>query len=131
MPLTSLPLRSPLRDPDKGFTLIEVMVALVLLAITVAALMELFSSNLRTSKKASDYTEAIIIGTSEMEKALSGKIEPGTERIELKDYTVTREIRLLDTIEGIRIYEISVFVTWDNNNRYEIKSLRTVRKDEG
>jgi prepilin-type N-terminal cleavage/methylation domain-containing protein len=110
------------KNTDSGFTLIEVMVALTLLAITVAFLMELFQSE--------DYTQAIIIGTSEIEKALSTKLESGdaTENIDI--YKIERKIQLRSETEGFRVYEITVKVLWDNN-LYEISSIKTEEVEEG
>jgi prepilin-type N-terminal cleavage/methylation domain-containing protein len=118
------------KNTDSGFTLIEVMVALTLLAITVAFLMELFQSNLRASKRSEDYTQAIIIGTSEIEKALSTKLESGdaTENIDI--YKIERKIQLRSETEGFRVYEITVKVLWDNN-LYEISSIKTEEVEEG
>jgi prepilin-type N-terminal cleavage/methylation domain-containing protein len=93
-------------------------------------LMELFQSNLRASKRSEDYTQAIIIGTSEIEKALSTKLEPGdaTENIDI--YKIERKIQLRSETEGFRVYEITVKVLWDNN-LYEISSIKTEEVEEG
>jgi prepilin-type N-terminal cleavage/methylation domain-containing protein len=128
--LTAETQRLKSKNTDSGFTLIEVMVALTLLAITVAFLMELFQSNLRASKRSEDYTQAIIIGTSEIEKALSTKLESGdaTENIDI--YKIERKIQLRSETEGFRVYEITVKVLWDNN-LYEISSIKTEEVEEG
>ncbi len=113
--------------PD-GFTLIEVIVALALLGITLATLMELFSSTLRVSRRTTDYTQAIIIAGSEMEKALSSALEAGTETQEIDIYSVKREVKALDTeSEQMRVYEITITVSW-NNNSYTLKSLKVQKE---
>lgn len=115
---------------SKGFTLIEVMVALVLLVLTMATLMELFSINLRSSKKVSDYTEAIILAKSEIEKSLYGDLEVSTEIEELGPYTITREIKLIEDETDIsKTYEITVRISWANNS-FELKTIRTVGETE-
>lgn len=115
---------------SKGFTLIEVMVALVLLVLTMATLMELFSINLRSSKKVSDYTEAIILAKSEIEKSLYGDLEVSTEIEELGPYTITREIKLIEDETDIsKTYEIAVRISWANNS-FELKTIRTVGETE-
>lgn len=108
----------------KGFTLIEVIVALALLGLVVSALIELFSSNLRTSRKTTDYTQAIILAQAEMEKAYSSNSEPGSEKESFDRYTVIREIKLLEELsEQLKTYEIRITVLWDNS-RYELRSLK-------
>lgn len=128
--LTAETQRLKSKNTDSGFTLIEVMVALTLLAITVAFLMELFQSNLRASKRSEDYTQAIIIGTSEIEKALSMKLEPGDATENMDIYKIERKIQLRSETEGFRVYEITVKVLWDNN-LYEISSIKTEEVEEG
>ncbi len=108
----------------KGFTLIEVLVAVALLGLVIATLMELFSANLRSSRKTSEYTQAIILAQSEMEKLYSNNIEPGSEKESSGRYTVIRDIKPLEEIsEQLKTYEIRITVLWDNN-RYELMSFK-------
>ncbi len=117
----------------KGFTLIEVLVAVALLGLVMATLMELFSVNLRSSRKTTDYTQAIIIASAEMEKAYSNNIEPGSEKESFDKYTVIKDIKSLEEIsEQLKAYEISITVLW-GNNRYEVRSFKLqteVERDE-
>lgn len=102
----------------------EVLVAVALLGLVVATLMELFSSNLKSSRKTTDYTQAIILAQAEMEKAYSSNSEPGSEKESFDRYTVIREIKLLEELsEQLKTYEIRITVLWDNN-RYELRSFK-------
>lgn len=120
--MTEIPQRLQWKKVE-GFTLIEVMVALALLVIVGATLMELFSQNLSSSRKTRDYTTAILLAGSEMEKATT-LIEPGTESGTFDKYTITREIKMIEELsEKMKIYEILVMVSWDSN-KYELKTVR-------
>ncbi|MCX7793631.1 MAG: hypothetical protein N2257_04405 [Thermodesulfovibrionales bacterium] len=106
------------------------MVALALLAVVGATLMELFSQNLKSSRKTADYTAAMILAGSETEKALSGTVEPGSEKEFFDKYTLTREIRIIDEIsEQLKLYEVLIRVSW-NNNHYEIRTIKLYGEKE-
>lgn len=114
----------------KGFTLLEVIVSLALIGITFAALMELFSSTLRTSRRTIDYTQAIIIASSEMERSLSGKLEAGTETERIDIYNINRDVKVLDTeSEDLKVYEVTIAVSWDNNS-YTLKSQKVQKQTD-
>ncbi|PKL51776.1 MAG: hypothetical protein CVV37_04705 [Nitrospira bacterium HGW-Nitrospira-1] len=51
-----------------GFTLIEVMVATVIMGIIIVVIMQLFSGGLRSSEFSRDYTNAVIYAKNKMEE---------------------------------------------------------------
>ena len=55
---------------SRGFSLLEVMVALAILGIALVAIFQLFSVNLRSTQKAEDYTKAIFYARSMLDEAL-------------------------------------------------------------
>src|SRR5574340_1761691 len=58
------------RNSCGGFTLLEVLVAMVLLSISLVAIFEIFSPNLKGIAKSDDYSHAVIIAESKMRKIL-------------------------------------------------------------
>jgi general secretion pathway protein I len=58
------------RTLSKGFTLIETLVAMMLLAISLVVILQLFSGGLRSGKMADDYTRAIFYAREKMEEYL-------------------------------------------------------------
>ncbi len=67
----------------RGMTLLEVMVALVILGLVVTAYLELFSGALRGAGDARTWSQAVVYASDGMERA---KLEPGalgaaTERL--------------------------------------------------
>lgn len=106
----------------EGFTLIEVMVALALLVIVGTVLMGLFSQTLRNSRKTTDYTQAILLAGSEMEKAISQAV--GTETDSFEKYEISREIRALKGLSGeMKLYEVIVKVSWGRSH-YELRTIK-------
>jgi general secretion pathway protein I len=59
-----------LRRLSKGFTLIETLVAMMLLSISLVVILQLFSGGLRSGKMADDYTRAIFYAREKMEEYL-------------------------------------------------------------
>lgn len=63
----------------RGFSLLEVIAAVMLLAIAFAALMEVAGGSIRLSQKASDYTQAALWARSALDsRFVLEPITPGT-----------------------------------------------------
>ncbi|MCB1849338.1 MAG: prepilin-type N-terminal cleavage/methylation domain-containing protein [Gammaproteobacteria bacterium] len=62
---------------QRGFTLLEVLVAFVLLGLTLGVILQIFSTGLRNTTAASHYTQAAIIADSRL--ALLGQQLPLVE----------------------------------------------------
>jgi general secretion pathway protein I len=62
------------REGSRGFTLIEVLVAFTVLALTLAALLQVFSTGLRTTAAAHDYVIAASLAQGKL--AALGAAEP-------------------------------------------------------
>ena len=59
------------RNKDSaGFTLLEVMVAVAILAVGLVSLFQLFSGSLRSAKVSADYTKAVIGAQKKMDEIL-------------------------------------------------------------
>jgi general secretion pathway protein I len=55
---------------NDGFTLLEVMVAVAILAVGMVSLFELFSGSLRSAKVSEDYTKAVMGAQKKMDEVL-------------------------------------------------------------
>jgi type II secretion system protein I len=115
---------------SRGFSLLEVMVALAILGLAVVAIFQLYSINLRTTQKAEDYSKAIFYARSMMDEAYSF-VDPSdaadVEEYE-KKYKVTREVSLHAESENgkVKLYDIIVTVSWPPSGNFRIKGLRAV-----
>lgn len=79
-------LRAPNSEPrtEGGFTLLEVMVALAVLAVGIVSVLELFGGSLRLDVKASRRTQAVIYAQNVMDRLLAqNSLRDGQEAGEL------------------------------------------------
>lgn len=124
--------RSQAGPGSRGFSLLEVIVALTVLSIALVSLVQLFSVSLRSTKKSSDYATALIYARSIMEEAYATpSLEGMNGTFDLGGgYSGKREIREVpfrwgegEGDEGgsqgggggeelFRLFEITVTVTW-------------------
>ncbi|MDP2167053.1 MAG: hypothetical protein Q8J64_01840 [Thermodesulfovibrionales bacterium] len=107
----------------------EVVVALAILGIGIAALIELYSLSLRSTKRSSDYSAAIVHARSYLDEAYSlPELSEGSETFDLaRGFRVTRDISVRtekEKAEGLKVYEIAVTVTWPPSGEFKLKGLR-------
>ncbi|MCW5590732.1 MAG: type II secretion system protein [Burkholderiales bacterium] len=63
---------------EAGFTILEVLAAFVLMAVTLAAILQVFSAGLRDAQLADEYARAVIIARSNLASyTASEKLEEG------------------------------------------------------
>jgi len=119
---------------SKGFSLLEVMVAFAILSVAIVTIFQLYSTALRTTKKAADYTNAIFYARSMLDEAYS--VKDPTELKGLLDFKEgfegKREVSLVSSTEDntTKLYEVTATVTWPPSGSLVIKGLRTVYEAE-
>ena len=121
-----------------GFTLVEVMVTITILAISLVMVLQLFSIGLKASRTSCDYTTAVIYAKQKMEE-LSVEPVPGNGKFEDKfeweaEVTPYEELdRELDESD-YNILKLKVKITWeetpDKKKSVEMISLKTVETEE-
>jgi len=82
---------------QKGFTLLEIMIALVLICLVVVSVIELSSANLRNLAKSDDYVEGSARANDKMRDVLE------LERIEEKSWTESGDDRFVYDIAIVEI----------------------------
>ena len=117
---------------SRGFTLLEVLVAMTILALAVVALMQLSSQGLRLLHQADDYQQAVMLADRVARATAVGAegIESGQEG----RFQWERRVRLVPVPEAVgpgagpvpRLYALSVAVRWARGRTLEVASLRTV-----
>lgn len=111
--------------------------ALVVLATTVVAVLQLFGGGLRLARAAGDHSDAALLASARLADLEAGPLTEGaTEGTEGPYHwilRVTLDPGLLpveaDTPEAIRIRlaRVSVEVRWGQNHRFELVTLRVWR----
>jgi general secretion pathway protein I len=122
----------------RGFTLLEVLVALVLIALSVTVIMQLFSANLRSLSASEDYTAAVVKAETRMRELLeSGPFVEGESREEGPEgfaYDVAIREALPEKTEGlgVRLVEVELTLRWKMGSRERaltLKSLKLVERE--
>ncbi len=129
--------RDARRRRDEGFTLIEVLVALVVLATTVVAVLQLFGGGLRLARTAGDQADAALLASAKLAELDPGPLSEGSAAGSEGPYRWTRRITLdpsllpvePDTPEAltVRLARVNVEVQWGQGRRYELVTLRAWR----
>jgi general secretion pathway protein I len=125
------------RTHDQGFTLLEVLVALVVLATTVVAVLQLFGGGLRLARAAGDHADAALLASAKLADLEPGPLTEGvtegtdgpyrwTRRVTLESALLPVEPNTPEAI-GIRLARVNVEVRWGQSRRFELVTLRAWR----
>lgn len=126
-----------------GFTLLEVMVALAILALGLVTALELFAGSLRLGTTASRHTQAAIYAQNEMDRLLAQTtLDDGEESGELPEgyywqvrvqeiYPEESQTRLQpqqqNPTDFFHLKEIEVRVSWQGSGAEQSLTLRSLR----
>lgn len=124
---------------NNGFTLIEILVAISILAISLVVIFQLFSGGLKSSRLSEEYTRAIFHAREKMEEILIPKeLSEGELQGEFEDSFRWKSeiVRIEDPEEDDKelpftMFNIKVDVMWgegDKERRFEISTMKVVEK---
>jgi len=110
---------------QRGFTLIEVVVAFVLLTVVLVTAFEVFSAGLARAGELEDRSEALMIAQSQLAAAgVEQPLRDGETQGESEDRRFRWTTRITHTDEGLQpgkpapsayaLYRIDVLVTWQD-----------------
>ncbi|HAO22175.1 MAG: hypothetical protein BWK80_48010 [Desulfobacteraceae bacterium IS3] len=118
---------------SKGFTLIETLVAMMILSISLVAILQLFSGGLRSARLSENYSRAVFHAREKMEELLvSQKMAPGELEGRFDDeFRWKAEIRHLDTIKDSNpstdTFAIRVEIRWhegEAQKRFDVSTIK-------
>ena len=123
----------------RGFTLIEVLVAMMILSISLTVILQLFSGGLKAAGMSENYTRAVFYAREQMEAILlAEEFESGTWKGEFDDdFRWKSDIVWLEPSEEekdripLDIFSITVKVIWNegpNEKSFEIGTLKLAEK---
>jgi general secretion pathway protein I len=130
---TGLPARSRSSNSARGFTLIEVLVAFAILALTMAALMQLFGTGLRSAGAADRHLMAVMLARSVLDDVGTEiPIVAGEQSAEIEQgYRWTVRILPSGTVAPVASpewvatpYEVQVEITWNDRPVTTLTTLR-------
>jgi prepilin-type N-terminal cleavage/methylation domain-containing protein len=117
---------------SRGFTLLEVLVALTILAVAIVAFMQLSSQGLRLLHLSDDYQQAVIL--ADRVARATDVVEEGAGAGQERRFQWDRRVSLVPVAEELtpgagpqlRLYALTVAVRWGRGRTLELASLRTV-----
>ncbi len=127
---------------DRGFTLIEIVVALAVLGVGLIVIIELFSGGLRLGRVSQEYTQAVAYGRLKMEDiSLSREMKEGLEEGEFdKKFRWRLEVKKVDILpieEGtdlalpVDLYEIKLHVIWQSGTKERAALIESMKAIQG
>lgn len=132
-----------LSNRSQGFTLIEILVAISILAISLVVILQLFSGALKSSRVSDEYTRGLFYAQEKMEQILlNDELKTGPQEGEFDEaYQWRVEIdRLAQTEEESKklsfdTLQITLDVSWDKGGEgkgknIQLSSMKLVKKEE-
>ena len=129
---------------QKGFTLIEVVIALAILGMSLIMIIELFSGGLRLGRTSGEYTTAVNYARMKMEEVrLKPPIEEGTEEGEFNDsYRWQVDVKKIDILPlekdrdfdpPAELFQVKINIIWKSGGKERsmgLESYQTVKQEE-
>ncbi len=124
--------------PECGFSLLEILIAFSIAALSLGILLNIFSSGLRRTLVAEEYQQAVVIAQAKLAAAdveLEAGTEQGTEYEDKYSWQRKIELFLIDGVESdklsVELYRITVYVEWTeghNSRQFELTTLKLAKK---
>lgn len=115
----------------RGFSLLEVLVAFAILALTLGVLMNIFSGGLRNLGDGEQYTRAVLQAQSKLsEIGVSQPLTPGETSGEFgasSRWTTQITPVALTPSGNASLYQVDVTVQWGDGTKQRAVSLQTLK----
>jgi general secretion pathway protein I len=129
------------RAGGRGFTLLELLLAFVVFALSFATVLEILSGSMRNTVRARHYSEAALTAQSLMDQVgveiplqagFSAEGESGDYewRVEVSEFQASAELAQsvqLAELTGIVLLHVELFVSWGEPPREQIRRFSTIR----
>ncbi len=121
------------RPEERGFTLLEVLVALAIMAIAVTIVLQLFSANLRAITRSGVMTSAAVSGDSRIRELLTEQplAEAAWSEVTKDGYRL--DVAISEVVKErtdnlpVRLMEVLITVHWTEGMREKSLRLKTVK----
>ena len=130
-----------MRNAGSGFALIEILVAVSVLAISLVVIFQLFSGGLKARKLSEQYAQGVFHSREKMaEILLAPDLSEGETQGEFEDayewQAVITRVVSGDDEENLPVYllNINVSITWHEGEKeksFAIDTLKTVEREKG
>jgi len=120
-----------------GFTLIEILAAFLIFALSFAVIMQIMSSSMRNTRIAGDLTQAALYAQSKMDMlGIEAAVEEGSDSGEfdqryrwdmrVEPYTIDDERGIDSERIPVDLYQVTLSVFWQNGGREESTDFTTL-----
>jgi type II secretion system protein I len=122
-----------------GFTVLEIMVALVLIAIVVSSVIQLSSANLRNISSADDQIEALVYANSKMREIINAEKTEDKSWNETDSNGYSYEVTIAEGMKNrtdslaVKMEEITLVTSWTAGSKKKqiiMKTAKLVSKAE-
>jgi len=126
-------LNSKLRRGRTGFTLLEVLVSLSIVAIAVTVVLQLFSADLRAIAASDDYASAVVKAEAKMREVLDKDDLTETSWSEATPDGYRMDVSISDVLKEktnnlqVRLLEIGLTTRWFKGTKEKMLALRTMK----
>lgn len=124
------------RGTSRGYTLIEVLVAFMIMAMALTVLLRIFSGGVRNVAVSADYARAVLIAESQLAAAgIDETLYTGDTRgVEDERFTWTRSVApylpsagYSSPVKDLKGWHVTVTVEWPHGDSLRSIDLSTVR----
>jgi len=123
---------------QRGFTLIEIVVALAILGVGLIVIIELFAGGLRLGRTSEEFSKAVSLARMKLEEvSLNPVLEEGSESGEFdKDFRWQVAVKKMDILPVerppefqplVEYYRVQVDVLWKSGSRERSTGIETYR----
>jgi prepilin-type N-terminal cleavage/methylation domain-containing protein len=122
---------------NKGFTLLEILVALAILATAVTIIFQLFSAGLRNVAVSEDVVSAAIRAEAKMREVLSNEELTENSWTETTTDGYTFAVNITEALQEktdslpVQVLQVDLAITWTKNSKersLRLKTYKTVNK---
>lgn len=118
---------------ERGFTLLEIMVSLVLICLVVVSVIQLSSANLRNLSTSDDRIETLRRASEKMRQVLDGDLSEDKTWNDVDDDGYSYDITVTETLKertdalAVKFLEITVSAQYTKDNRSKRMILKTAK----
>jgi type II secretion system protein I len=127
--------KSGIRNPEfnAGFTLLEVLVSLSIVAIAVTVVLQLFSADLRAIAASEDYAAAVVKAETKMREVLDSEDLAETSWSEATPDGYRMDLSVTDVLKEktnnlqVRLLQVNLTTHWFKGTKEKMLALRTMK----
>jgi len=118
---------------QRGFTLLEIMVSLVLICLVVVSVIQLSSANLRNLSASDNRIETLRRASEKMRQVLDGDLSEDKTWNDVDDDGYSYDITVAETLKertdalAVKFLEITVSAQYTKDNRSKRMTLQTAK----